>query len=239
MARASSFGLRLRCGRGKRFAWGPRGQGARCYLCVRGGIAVAPFLGSASTHLLSGTRISGRGTAEGRRAGDGGGERAWDCWCGSGGDLHRRRVAQRVLEHLSPRGVLRVTPGPQVDWFSELSQRAFYAGTYRVGEDADRMGLRLEGAPVLRAGSGQMITEGVSLGAVQAPPEGLPIILFVEQQTAGGYPIIANVISADLHRVGQLRPQNQVDSKRWICATARALLIEQEKLLASEGLIVG
>ena len=39
-----------------------------------------------------------------------------------------------------------------------------------------------------------MLTEGVSLGAVQVPPEGQPIILFVEHQTTGGYPKIANVI---------------------------------------------
>ena len=83
-----------------------------------------------------------------------------------------------------------------------------------------------------------MITEGVSLGAVQVPQGGLPIILFVEQQTTGGYPKIANVISADLPGVGQLRPRDEIRFERVEWETARALRMEQEKLLASEGLIL-
>ena len=84
----------------------------------------------------------------------------------------------------------------------------------------------------------QMITEGVSLGAVQVPPGGPPIILFVEQQTTGGYPKIANVISADLHRVGQLRPRDEIRFEQVTFETARSLLMEQEKLLASGELIL-
>ncbi len=72
------------------------------------------------------------------------------------------------------------------------------------------MGLRLEGAAITTAFGGEMISEGVSLGAVQITASGLPIILFVEQQTTGGYPKIANVISADLSSLGQLRPRDEV-----------------------------
>ena len=71
---------------------------------------------------------------------------------------------------------------------------------------------------------GEMITEGVSLGAVQVTHGGLPIILFVEQQTTGGYPKIANVISADLHRVGQLRPRDEIRFEEVTFETARSLL---------------
>jgi antagonist of KipI len=67
---------------------------------------------------------------------------------------------------------------------------------------------------------------------------GLPIILFVEQQTTGGYPKIANVISADLHRVGQLRPRDEIRFEEVTFETARSLLREQEKILASEELIL-
>jgi antagonist of KipI len=83
-----------------------------------------------------------------------------------------------------------------------------------------------------------MITEGVSLGAVQVPAGGSPIILFVEQQTTGGYPKIANVIAADLHRVGQLRPRDEIRFDQVTFDTARSLLMEQEKLLASRELIL-
>jgi allophanate hydrolase subunit 2 len=83
-----------------------------------------------------------------------------------------------------------------------------------------------------------MISEGVSLGAVQVPEGGKPIILFVEQQTTGGYPKIANVISADFHNLGQLRPRDEIRFERVDFAAARALLIKQEELLASQDLIV-
>jgi len=204
-------------------------SGARSYLCVQGGIVVTPFLGSASTHILTGL-----GGFQGRslRAGD-------VLKIGSATKSFRKRtIAPQAGEHLSLRKVLRVTPGPQMDWFSESALRSFYAGTYRVSEQSNRMGLRLEGAPVSQSAGAEMITEGVSLGAVQVPPGGLPIILFVDQQTTGGYPKIANVISADLHRVGQLRPGDEIQFEEMTLEIARSLLIEQEKLLASAGLIL-
>jgi len=77
----------------------------------------------------------------------------------------------------------------------------------------------------------------VALGAVQVPEEGRPIILFVEQQTTGGYPKIANVISADFHTLGQLRPRDEIRFERVGWETARALLREQEELIGSEDLI--
>jgi antagonist of KipI len=204
-------------------------SGARCYLCVRGGIAVRPFLGSASTHLLSGL-----GGHEGRalRKGD-------VLEIGEADAPYRKRtLAAKAFERLAPRKVLRVTPGPQSDWFPKEAQRIFYRSTYRVAEESNRMGLRLEGAAFSEGAHPEMISEGVSLGAIQIAAGGLPIILFVEQQTTGGYAKIANVISADFHSLGQLRPRDEIRFERVDFATARALLIKQEKLLASEDLIV-
>src|SRR5207247_51023 len=142
------------------------------------------------------------------------------------------------LKRLAPRKVLRVTPEPQSDWFPKVAQNVFYSGTYRVSEESNRMGLRLEGATLSEGAHGEMISEGVSLGAVQIPAGGLPIILFVEQQTTGGYAKIANVISADFRSLGQLRPRDEIRFERVDWEKARGLLVEQEKLLASEALIV-
>jgi antagonist of KipI len=203
-------------------------SGARCYLCVQGGIVVKPFLGSASTHLLSGL-----GGYHGRalRKGD-------TLQIGPAvNSFQKKTISARALEQLTPRTVLRVTPGPQSDWFSQSSLHAFYAGTYRVAEESNRMGLRLEGKPVAPESGGEMITEGVSIGAVQMTAGGSPIILFVEQQTTGGYAKIANVISADLHSLGQLRPRDEIRFEQVDWETARALFREQEKLLASEDLL--
>lgn len=231
---------------GQTLRLGTTRSGARCYLCVRGGIQVKPFLGSASTHLLS--RLGGH---EGRalrkgdvlkigHASEGQGKETGKTACSTerADDSKRaRRVAPKVLKRLAPRKVLRVTPGPQSDWFTKVLQRVFYTNTYRVTEEANRMGLRLEGPGLPEGAQGEMISEGVSLGAIQIAAGGLPIILFVEQQTTGGYAKIANVISADLHSLGQLRPRDEIRFELVSLATARKLLIEQEKLLASEDLM--
>ena len=204
--------------------------GARCYLCAQGGIVVKPFLGSASTHLLSGL-----GGHEGRalRKGD-------VLKIGPATTSFRKRsAAPRALERLSPRKTFRATPGPQNDWFPAPSQQMFYESLYRVAEESNRMGLRLQGKPIAQASGGEMITEGVSSGAVQITAAGLPIILFVEQQTTGGYAKIANVVSADLHSLGQLRPRDEIRFEQVDWETARSLLLEQEKLLVSENLISG
>ncbi len=223
---------------------GPTRSGARCYLCVQGGIVVKDFLSSASTHLLSGL-----GGHDGRalRKGDvlkigAAGGRTGILACSSSsnpsGALLGRRVAPKILQRLAPRKVLRVTPGPQCAWFSEEAQRLLYASTYRVAEESNRMGIRLEGPAIPAPSDGDMISEGVTLGAVQVPESGLPIVLFVEQQTTGGYPKIANVISADLPSVGQLRPRDEIRFELVNFETARSLLIEQEKLMSSPGLIL-
>ncbi len=214
--------------RGQVVRVGPTRSGARAYLCVRGGIEVKLFLGSASTHILSGL-----GGHEGRalRKGD-------VLKIGAMSGAKRiRRLTESARERLTPREVLRMTPGPQRDWFPKASQQLFYGSRYRVGEQSNRMGLRLEGPALPEASGGKMISEGVSMGAVEIPPMGLPILLFVEQQTTGGYPKIANVISADFHSLGQLRPRDEVRFQRVSFETARKLLIEQEKLLASKDLL--
>jgi len=100
------------------------------------------------------------------------------------------------------------------------------------------MGLRLEGAAIASTAGAEMISEGVSLGAVQITAGGLPIILFVEQQTTGGYPKIASVISADLSSLGQLRPRDEIRFELVEMESARTFFLEQEKLLTSQELIL-
>lgn len=203
-------------------------NGARCYLCVAGGFAVDSFLGSASTHVLSGL-----GGLEGRqlKRGDVLEIRV------SNPPVDRCKIRSDVLAQLRPRKVLRVTEGPQSDCFDEGTLTTFYDAKYSVTEEANRMGLRLQGPLVKIARNRTMLTEGVPLGAIQVPESGQPIILFVEQQTTGGYPKIANVIAADMSSVGQLRPRDEVQFELVTFEIALALLREQERLLSAENLI--
>ena len=191
---------------------GPTRTGARCYLAVRGGIRVPKVLGSASTHLVTG--IGGRALRKGDLL--------------AIGDDAVRRPRTSHLDPPASDGPLRVTAGPQAAWFGD----ELYASAYRVTEASDRMGVRLRG-PAVPSPSGHMVTEGVPLGAVQIPPDGQPIILFVEHQTTGGYPKPANVISADLWRVGQLRPRDAVAFQRVTMEEALGLLRRQEEWLYS------
>lgn len=187
-------------------------SGARSYLCVRGGIATPRIMGSASVHVMTG--VGGRPL----RAGD-------LLPVGDAAVREPRRDAVQPPGYLRE-GLLRVTAGPQADRFGgEL-----YEGTYMVTEESNRMGLRLRGMAI-PSPTGHMLTEGVALGAVQVPPGGQPIILFVEHQTTGGYPKPANVISADFCRLGQLRPRDEVRFEPVPMERARALLLEQEQWL--------
>jgi allophanate hydrolase subunit 2 len=121
-----------------------------------------------------------------------------------------------------------VTDGPQAHWFAgEL-----YQAPFTVAEECNRMGIRLKG-PAMPSPAGGMLTEGVALGAIQAPPDGQPIVLFVEHQTTGGYPKPANVISADFWRLGQMRPRDEVRFERVTLDRALELLQAQEKWLYS------
>jgi biotin-dependent carboxylase-like uncharacterized protein len=197
-------------------------------LCVRGGILVPAFLGSASTHILSGL-----GGYEGRALKKGDVLAIGDTSVGRG----KRGLSERARKMLLTGKTLRVTPGPQRDWFAAAIRELFYASAFRVTEDANRMGLRLAGPAVARASERELISEGVALGAVQVPESGMPIILFVEQQTTGGYPKIANVIAADFHRLGQLRPRDEIRFEPVSWEAARAAFLELENLMASEELL--
>ena len=222
---------------GDRLVLGGTRGGARCYLCVAGGIAVEPLMESASTHLLSGLgghegRALKKGDALeiGARASPGA---SGDAGSGAGAPLRPRRVAKRMLEALEPRKMLRVTRGPQAEWFTDVARKVLLERVFTVSEQSNRMGIRLDGPMLELEKPLEMISEGVSLGAIQVTPSGQAIILFVEQQTAGGYPKIANVIGADTHCVGQLRPRDEVRFEIVSMETARDLWIEQEELLGS------
>jgi antagonist of KipI len=227
---AQAGGRSLECWRahailpGQKLVLGATRDLARGYLCIAGGIAAESFLGSASTHLLSGQGgWQGRALQKGDVLPTGKLEKM----------LRRKKLAAGVLDSLQPKKVLRVTRGPQFDWFGEETQAALENSEFVVSEEANRMGLRLEGPRLATREKKEMISEGAPLGAIQVTPSGQAIILFVEQQTTGGYPKIANVIGADLHCVGQLRPRDAIRFAEVSMEATRGLWIEQEKLMGS------
>jgi 5-oxoprolinase (ATP-hydrolysing) subunit C len=153
--------------------------GARAYFCVQGGFQYATTLGSKSalTPLQVNDSLS---CAEGRTKG--------------------RSIRGPWNWNREPT-VLRALPGSQSEWFAAS---AFYGPLFRVDPASNRMGLRLVGSPLTQTPK-EIVSEPVCPGAVQVTREGQCIILGVDGQTIGGYPKIAQVISADIDKLGQLR----------------------------------
>jgi len=196
-------------------------DGARSYLAIQGGVDVPLVMVSASTFV--GARFGG---FQGRKlqSGDVLQVRKHDA-------LRPRSVRAGALEAIHPPAPLRVTRGAQLDWFAPETFQTLFASTYIVSEQSDRSGLRMKGATLRPREQSQLLTDGIPLGAIQVPQDGQPIILFVDQQTTGGYPKIANVIAADMHRVGQLRPRDEVRFAEVSIAEAVQALREQERWL--------
>src|SRR5207248_7666575 len=111
-----------------------------------------------------------------------------------------RRFFPPILERMDRPRRLRVLPGAQADWFPA---GAIEGRTFVVTPASNRMGLRLEAEPLPVSGR-EMVSEPVCPGAVQVTRDGQCIVLGVDGQTIGGYPQVAQVISADLDELGQL-----------------------------------
>jgi allophanate hydrolase subunit 2 len=136
-----------------------------------------------------------------------------------------------ALDAISRHEYVRVTRGAQQEWFAPDAFKLLFSSLYSISDQSDRTGLRLRGEPLRPREQAQLLTDGIPLGAVQVPQDGQPIILFIDQQTTGGYPKIANVIMADMHHVGQLRPHEQVRFQEVSIPQAISLLKEQERWL--------
>ncbi len=172
--------------------------GLRSYLAVRGGIDVPPVLGSRSSDTLSGLGPAPLRPGDVLPLGSTPG-------CGP-------IVADVAPLAGFPPGPaeLRVVPGPRDDWFVAGALDVLRGGEYVVTGASDRSGLRLSGPSLPRGREGELPSEGMVTGALQVPPDGLPILFLADHPVTGGYPVIAVVVSADIGRAAQLRPGDKV-----------------------------
>lgn len=213
----ASFGVRA----GSRVKFGRLHHGARAYLAVAGGVQTAPVLGSRATHLVSRMGgLAGRALVAGDRL---------PIAMGAGPRPHRKSAGLT----LPPQGraLLRVLPGPQDHWFAPEALKMLVSVGFRISPRSNRMGYRLEGPPLPRVKDGELISEPVGIGAIQVPAAGEPILLMADRQTAGGYPKIGHVISADLPLAGQLAPGDFIEFVLCSQQEAVAALIARERQL--------
>jgi antagonist of KipI len=184
--------------RGDRLEFAGRSWGARVYVAVAGGLAGDRWLGSVATYLLA-----GRGGVHGRslKAGD---------VLGVAGPQPRPLVAGRELPGpLRPpyrdHAELLTIAGPYIARLPAKDRRTLFQADWTVSRDADRMGYRLEG-PELAIDGPELVSFGLTVGCVQLPASGQPILLMADGQTAGGYPVVAAVARCDLPLAAQLMP---------------------------------
>jgi len=174
--------------------------GLRTYVAVRGGVDVPVTMGSRSADSLSGLG------SPPLRAGT-------ILPVGPTGDLPPITVDAAPSPRLGA-GVLRVLPGPRDDWFVPGALATLCAGPYEVGQDSNRVGVRMRGAHLERARSGELPSEGMVAGAVQVPPGGQPIVFLADHPPTGGYPVIAVLTSESLPWAAQLRPGDRIRFRR-------------------------
>jgi biotin-dependent carboxylase-like uncharacterized protein len=194
--RAVAWGAPVRVPGGALLEVGAALSGVRAYMAVAGGVAVEPVLGSRSTDLLSGLGPPPLADGMVLPLGDPEGLHARV-------DLAPQPAPPAEL-------VLRVTPGPRDDWFTPRALRTFTSRTYRVSSASNRIGLRTEGPVLERARADELPSEGMVLGAVQVPPDGLPVVFLADHPTTGGYPVIAVVRDQDLAAAAQAAPGTPV-----------------------------
>lgn len=179
---------------GRTLAIGAPDSGLRCYLAVSGGIAVEPELGSRSRDILSSIG------PEPLKAGD-----VLPLGAPQGTPTGEDELA---APRLPTELVVPVLLGPRDDWFDEPARQL--AAPWTVTPESNRVGLRLEGTPLSRAREGELASEGIVTGAIQVPPNGLPVVFLADHPTTGGYPVIGVVAPKALPALAQARPGSRV-----------------------------
>lgn len=191
-------------------------SGMWAYLAVAGGVQTPPVLGSASTYLRGPF-----GGFDGRRLQTGDVLK-----CGAPSrpltDLAARTLPAEARPAYSDTPTLDVIMGPQDKYFTDESTAAFLAHDYTVSPTSDRMGYRLEGPALTHRGGTELLSEGMTMGAIQVPAGGQPIIMMADCPTTGGYPKIGTVISADLPLLAQCVPgRSKIHFRRTTVAKAQ------------------
>ncbi|MES2830340.1 MAG: biotin-dependent carboxyltransferase family protein [Bacteroidota bacterium] len=206
--------------KGSILSFGRPVAGCRAYLCIKGGFDLEKVLGSHSTYLKAGFGgFNGRALHE-------------------GDEIPFRTVLKNESYKLNWGADLRLYPdlanhtiryinGPDHDRFVQ----PIFKNPFKISNQADRMGYRLEGSQLRLTEPFELLSTAVTFGTVQVPSDGKPIVLMADRQTTGGYPIAAQVISADLPLLAQKKPGDELLFEETTVEAAQALLVSREKLI--------
>lgn len=222
--------------------------GCRSYLSIAGGYKIPEVLGSSSTYLRANL-----GGFQGRAL--------------KKGDVLQSKSPQeqslKILQQLAKQSSLasfvsttwfvgrghipqdsqhitvRMMRGRQFDQFTAESIEQLLHASFRVTSQSDRMGYRLSGSPLKLVNPREMISEAIALGTVQVPPDGNPIILLADRQTAGGYPKIAQIATVDISTVSQSKPGTNIWFQEISLAEAERLYLAREAAVKKLKTVIG
>ena len=225
---------------GTELGFGAATAGCRAYLAVAGGLAVPRVLGSRATYLRAGLGgLHGRALRAGDQLPVGAAptrsERLRQTLPASppGQPWAQARYTPGPALCPTPRPnpVVRAVRGPEYAQFAAASRRAFWQEPFAITPAADRMGYRLHGPPLARRTRAELLSSAVAFGTVQVPADGQAIVLLADHQTTGGYPRLAQVITADFSALAQAAPGQVLRFAEVTLAEAQALYLAQEQRL--------
>ncbi len=197
-------------------------KGCRIYIAFAGGIDVPVVMNSKSTYLRA---YMGGFIGRALNAGD-------ILKTGpSSLKVKIRSIPSELLLNLNDVQNLRVIGGSEVNDFNFEGVKTFLTSTYSISNQSDRMGYRLSGPKIEHKEGADIISSGICNGAIQVPGDGQPIIMLADRQTVGGYTKIANVITADLPLLGQMKPGDKINFTQFHLEQAHQALKEQEEKL--------
>jgi antagonist of KipI len=227
--------------KGSRLNFGKTATGCRTYLGVSGSFDIPKILGSYSTYLRA---VIGGLHGKALQAGDSlAGNQPTALVEKLSKKLDKRAQATGFGEapwtltpffypELSRHPIIRAIKGPEFGWFAPDAQNSFWEEPFSVTPQSDRMGYRLQGPELLQLNTKELLSTGVTFGTVQVPAQGNPLVLMADHQTTGGYPRLAQVITADFSGLAQVRPGEFIRFKEISLPEAQHLLITQEKRIA-------
>lgn len=187
-------------------------SGTRVYIGVKGGFNVLKELGSSSSTLkekIGGDKLKNKDILE----------------CKSFLDLPLKKLQKKFIPEYKKELTLRVVLGYQEDSFSKEEKEKFFNSSYIITTQNNKMGYKLSGEKIKSKLDG-IISEAISLGSIQIPKDGQPIILLNERQTIGGYPKIGTVLPIDCYRLAQMEAGSTIQFKQISLQDA----IKKEKL---------
>ncbi len=214
-------------------------KGCRSYLAVAGGINVPHILGSYATYVRAGF-----GGFNGRSLQDKDiipvntlvSDQAY--FKQYTANLHQSEhvqvpwsIAPSLYPAYTNTPTIRAIKGPEYELFKDESKSNLWENEFIVSPQSDRMGFRLQGSSLYLKEPADMLSGAVTFGTLQVPPEGYPIVLMADHQTTGGYPRMAQIITADLPILAQVAPGSRIQFAEVTLEQAQRLYIHQEQLL--------